>query len=359
MSKEFKAIDLFCGCGGLSKGFELAGFKILYGIDFNESAIKTYKENFGEDCGFCFDLLELDKEQIVKKFSDLKSIDVIIGGPPCQGFSSANRYKKEGDDPRNKLFFQFLKFVELIKPKAIVIENVSGIITKDNGYAKNRIYSLFENMGYCVSHKILNAVDYGVPQKRKRNFFVITKGTPFDFNSIKPIFHNVTVKEAIGELYNFEKNTDGIIKIKETPSTKYRKYLRSNDSLIFNHTIRYPAEKVQHRISYVPQGGNWQNVPHDLWPTSRTNRHSSAYKRLSENEPSVTIDTGNNHSNYFHPLYNRIPTVREAARLQSFPDDFHFCGNRSEQYRQVGNAVPPILAMALASALLEKLKNEK
>lgn len=124
--------------------------------------------------------------------------------------------------------------------------------------------------------------------------------------------------------------------------------------------MRYPAQKVQDRIAFVPQGGNWKDVPEELWPNNRKNRHSSAYKRLNEDTVSVTIDTGNSHSNYFHPLYNRIPTVREAARLQSFPDSFILLGNRSEQYRQVGNAVPPLLARVIADQIKKELdKNEK
>ena len=182
----------------------------------------------------------------------------------------------------------------------------------------------------------------------------------FDFDSITKSNKEVTVEDAIGELYNYEENnTNEPLYLPEAPSTKYRKYLRAKDNAVPNHEVRYPAEIVQHRISFVPQGGNWQDVPENLWPSERNNRHSSAYKRLSENEPSCTIDTGNNHSNYFHPLHNRIPTVREAARLQSFPDDFVFTGNRSEQYRQVGNAVPPLLAMAIAKQIKKVIENEK
>lgn len=359
MNRKFTCIDLFCGCGGLSKGFELAGFDIVGGVDFNKPAIDTYNENFKKAKGICCDLLEMDESKIKDIFGDISNIDVIIGGPPCQGFSSANRYKIEGDDPRNKLFFEFVKFVDLANPDAIVIENVRGIVTKDNGYAKDRIYDIFENKGYCVNHCILDACDYGVPQHRLRNFFVMLKKEKFDFTTLDKAPSIVTVKEAIGELYNFEKQGDSNITLKDKPTTKYQKYLRSSNSVTYNHDVRYPADKVQERISYVPQGGNWQCVPDDLWPSARSNRHSSAYKRLDEKQPSVTIDTGNNHSNYFHPLYNRIPTVREAARLQSFPDDFKFIGNRSEQYRQVGNAVPPLLAKAIASKLMEVLKNEK
>lgn len=356
-----KVIDLFCGCGGLSEGFRLAGYTIVGGVDFNAPAIKTFNKNFPEAKGICCDLLNMDQSKIVQEFGDLSEIDVIIGGPPCQGFSAANRYKIEGEDPRNKLFFEFVKFVDLAKPKAIVIENVRGIVTSNNGYAKDRIYEIFESRGYSVNHRILNASDYGVPQRRLRNFFVMIRSDiKFDFDNLTKVKNEITVEDAIGELYGHEENNSNepfVLDI--APSTLYRRYLRASNNEVPNHEVRYPAEKVQHRISFVPQGGNWQDVPEELWPNDRKNRHSSAYKRLDVNEPSCTIDTGNNHSNYFHPLYNRIPTVREAARLQSFPDDFIFMGNRSEQYRQVGNAVPPLLAKVIADELRGVIENEK
>lgn len=357
----FKVIDLFCGCGGLSEGFKLAGYKIVGGVDFNQSAIDTYNLNFNEAKGYCGDLAQMDQEKIRDIFGDIKDIDIIIGGPPCQGFSSANRWQKEIDDPRNKLFFEFVKFVDMSKPKAIVIENVQGIVTRNKGYAKNRIYEIFEQRGYSVNHCILNAADYGVPQYRKRNFFVMLKGKhKFDFNKIKKVNNPVTVEEAIGELYNFEDhNSNEAIHLLDEPQTEYQKYLRDKTNNIRNHEVRYPAEKVQKRISYVPQGGNWRDVPTELWPSNRQNRHSSAYKRLNPKDRSCTIDTGNAHSNYFHPLYNRIPTPREAARLQSFPDNFVFNGTRGNNYRQIGNAVPPLLAKVIADALLEEISQMK
>lgn len=356
-----KVIDLFCGCGGLSEGFKLAGYTIVGGVDFNSAAIETYSANFPGAKGICCDLSEMDEDKIIEVFGDLESIDVIIGGPPCQGFSSANRYKIEGEDPRNKLFFEFVKFVDLAKPKAIVIENVRGIVTNNNGYAKDRIYEIFESRGYVVNHRILSASDYGIPQRRQRNFFVMIKdGEKFNFDKLEKVIDEVTVEDAIGELYGYEENnTNEAFVLPEEPNSDYRKYLRSSNNKVANHEVRYPAEKVQHRISFVPQGGNWQDVPEEFWPSDRKNRHSSAYKRLDVNQPSCTIDTGNNHSNYFHPLYNRIPTVREAARLQSFPDEFVFKGNRSEQYRQVGNAVPPLLSKVIAEQLKEVFNNEK
>ena len=197
-------IDLFCGCGGLSEGFRLAGYNIVGGVDFNESAIKTYNHNFIGAKGICYDLADMNEEMILSTFGELDKIDVIIGGPPCQGFSAANRYKMEGDDPRNKLFFEFVKFVDLAKPKAVVIENVRGIVTSNNGYAKDRIYEIFQSRGYNVVHRILDASEYGVPQKRLRNFFVMTKDFEFDFDTLVKVSEIVTVKEAIGELYPLE-----------------------------------------------------------------------------------------------------------------------------------------------------------
>ena len=351
IKKKPTCIDLFCGCGGLSKGFELAGFDVVGGIDFNDAAIRTFNRNFKNGKGICCDILNVDKKFILEQFDNFKNVDVIIGGPPCQGFSAANRYSKEGDDPRNKLFFEFMKFVDLAHPKVVVIENVRGIVTNNNGYAKDRIKQLFEERGYKVSHQILDASVFGVPQKRLRNFFVMTKKDPFDFSALKKAPKVVTVQDAIGDLYAFENNSVYNPPKEQNP---YLKYLRKGSVGIKNHDIRYPAEIVQKRISFVKQGCNWQDVPKDLWPTQRNNRHSSAYKRLSDDQPSVTIDTGNNHSNYFHPRYNRIPTVREAARLQSFPDVFEFIGNRSEQYRQVGNAVPPLLAKVVAEEIIRR-----
>ena len=345
-----KVLDLFCGAGGLSKGFELAGFEVMGGVDFNQSAIDTYNHNFPNAKGYCCDLMNMTKEDIKAQFGDLSDVDVIIGGPPCQGFSSANRQQNELNDPRNKLFFQFLKFVEMAEPLAVVIENVRGIVTKDNGYAKNRIYELFEERGYSVNHQVLDASDYGVPQKRLINFFVMIKGdkeNKFDFNSLIKVAHKFTVKEAIGDIDNCYPDVD--------INNDFLRQMRNADHLE-NHNPRFPNEKVIERMKHVPEGGNWKDVPSELWDTQRDNRHSSAYKRLSSNEPSITIDTG--HMNYFHPLYHRIPTVRESARLQSFPDNFVFLGNQGAQFRQVGNAVPPLLAKALGEAVKKMISGE-
>lgn len=353
-------IDLFCGCGGISEGFRLAGFNIVGGIDFNDESIKTYQRNFPKAKGICADLLQFNDAMILKEFGKAE-VDVIVGGPPCQGFSAANRWQKENEDPRNKLFFEYLRFVKVLKPKVVMIENVRGILSSNNGYAKTRIEELLNNLGYEVNCNVLNASEYGVPQNRYRAFFVATSkkltNHKFDFNKIEKL-SKVHVKEAIGELYNTKESDKEFTILKSKPNSDYRKYLRSESNKIYNHEIRFPAEITQKRISHVPQGGNWMDIPKDLFSNERDNRHSSAFKRLKEDSCSVTIDTGNAHSNYFHPKYNRIPTVREAARIQSFNDDYVFLGSRTSQYRQVGNAVPPLLAKALATEIIKLIEKK-
>ena len=353
MKSSPTVLDLFCGCGGISKGFELAGYSIIGGIDFNADATESFKLNFPKATVKCGDITEISNEE-VKKLYD--GVDVLVGGPPCQGFSEANRWQKEKDDPRNKLFFQYLRFVEVLRPKAILIENVRGLLTRDNGYAKKRIEELLTSMGYVVANTVLDSSNFGVPQIRKRAFFVAFRKDlhfeAFDFTKI-PHRPKVTVEDAIGELYALE-NGD-TTHIPTPPTNAYTKYLRKGMDVLNDHTSTYPADIVQKRISFVPQGGNWRDVPSELWPSQRSNRHSSAYRRLLPKEPSCTIDTGNAHSNYFHPIFNRIPSIRESARLQSFPDSFAFFGSRGSRYKQVGNAVPPLMAKAVAQQIFKEL----
>lgn len=356
--KKYTVLDLFCGCGGISEGYALAGFDIVGGIDFNEYATETFKHNFKKAKVHNVDIMTFPDSQIEEEYGD---VDVIVGGPPCQGFSSANRWQKEMDDPRNKLFFEYIRFVQRIHPKVIMIENVRGLLTRDGGYAINRIKEILGGEEYNITYQVLDASDYGVPQNRKRAIIIGVRKDYmdrfFDFDSIKKQ-PKTTVDDAIGELYSFEDKPDGK-KVIETPAdTPLRKFLRTKDNSILDQDIVYPAQKVQDRIKHVPQGGNWQDVPEELWPNDRKNRHSSAYKRLDSKTQSCTIDTGNAHSNYFHPLYNRIPTIRESARLQSFPDSFEFQGPRGSKYRQIGNAVPPLLAKAIADAIMKILRDE-
>lgn len=359
----YKVLDLFCGAGGLSLGFKMANFDIVGGIDFDQEALDTHKLNFKDGFHFCGDISELDDEFVLENFDG--KVDVIIGGPPCQGFSVANMQQKDIEcDDRNKLFYEFIRFVKLLKPKAFVMENVPQILTKDKGHVKEVMMDVMDDLGYNVNVKVLVASDYGVPQRRRRAFFVglckeLNQTFDFDYIEKKPI---VTVADAISDLYGFDNKfksltVDDELDLEVNAISEYQKLMRKDsDGKIHNHNIRYPKDIVQKRMEHVPEGGNWKDVPDELWDTVRNNRHSSAYRRLNTEDVSVTIDTG--HMNYFHPKYNRVPTVRESARIQSFPDDFVFTGGQGAQFRQVGNAVPPLLSKAIANTLQKYLNDE-
>ena len=337
-------IDLFCGCGGLSLGFEKAGFDILLGIDAWEDAITTFNYNHKNSKGICSDLSTLNPKDIESQLNG-KSVDVIIGGPPCQGFSVAG--KRIVDDERNKLYKNFVRFVEFFKPKAFMMENVPNILSIGNGIVRDAIVKDFSNLGYKVVYKILTASDYGVPQNRRRTFFVGFKnGNEFTF-PLPTVKQKVTSKEAISDLPD-KTVLDGE-KYPVTPQSNYQKLMRKNVNGLYNHRVTVHTEQTKRIIAMVPDGGNYKDLPVELQQTRKVH---IAWTRLDSSKPSFTIDCGHNH--HFHYKYNRVPTVRESARIQSFPDDFIFLGKLGSQLRQVGNAVPPLMAEEIA----KEIKNE-
>lgn len=360
--KKYRIIDLFAGCGGISKGFYNTGkVEIVGAIDFEQSACNTYQKNFPNAKVICGDINDISVES-----TGFCNVDIMVGGPPCQGFSALNRWEKDKDnDPRNRLFYEYLRFVDKLRPKAIMIENVKQILTSKNGYAPKHIREFLEERGYYVSFKILNAADFGVPQKRERAIIVALKKEygKFDFEILdKYMLPKVTVAEAISDIATIEEEAiryeQGTVFLLGAPESEYQKKMQAKDQKLHNHLIYYPAQNVQEMISYVPEGGNWKNVPKELFKSERNNRHSNYLKRIESQSQSVTIDTG--HNVYFHPHFKRVPTIRESARIQSFPDDFVFTGNKGQQFRQVGNAVPPLLAEAVAKGIMEVIElNEK
>lgn len=358
VKKKYTCIDFFCGCGGLSLGFKDAGFEIMLGIDADENAIKTYNKNFNGK-GFRVDVKDVNSTEILDELPKNKEVDVLIGGPPCQGFSAANQWTKNNDDERNKLVLYYAKHIEALQPKLFLVENVKGMLAPSKAHIKDEVLGIFDKLGYTIhGPEILNAADYNVPQKRERVFFIGTK-KGYSFKWPKEIETKITVKDAISDLYIYEgKSCEEKVQYKVKSESAYQDLMRNNSDNVYNHHPKLPAEITQLKIKHVPQGGNWKNIPADVIGNNRQNRHSSAFKRLNENIPSITIDTGNAHSNYFHPIFHRIPSVREAARIQSFPDSFIFEGPRGSQYRQVGNAVPPQLSKALAEEFLISLKNK-
>lgn len=334
-------IDLFCGCGGLSLGFENAGYSIVLGVDNWQDALDTYKYNREEDHTLCADLTRLAPIDIIDRIGN-KAIDVIIGGPPCQGFSIAG--KRIIDDIRNTLYKSFVAFVEYFKPKAFVMENVPNILSMGKGIIKDQIISDFNALGYKINYNILTASDFGVPQNRRRAVFVgLLNDTRFEFPH-PTVSEKVTSYQALSDLTE-DTIVDGAQYPQEVMSD-YQALMRKDSLAVYNHEVTIHNQQTKDIISLVPDGGNYKDLPKELQDTRKMH---IAWTRLNSQKPSFTIDTGHRH--HFHYKWNRVPTVRECARIQSFPDNFIFCKSRTSQYKQVGNAVPPLMAQAIAQHL--------
>ena len=344
--KLFTVIDLFSGCGGLSYGFEKTGeFEILAGIDNWQDALVTFSNNHKSAAVINLDLNNFEPAAIEKITGG--AIDVVVGGPPCQGFSISG--KRNPNDPRNKLYQGFVKTVQYFSPKAFVLENVPNLISMEGGKIKDQIIRDFTKLGYNVKYKTLLASDYGVPQNRRRVVFVGVKGeSKFEFPEPAFIDNKVTCLDALSDLPE-ETVGDGTANPSE-PLSDYQRIMRTESARVFNHETTAHSQKTIDTISLVPNGGNYKDLPKKLQHTRKVN---IAWTRYNSQKPSLTIDTGHRH--HFHYSYNRIPTVRESARLQSFPDNFVFYGSKTSQYKQAGNAVPPLLAQAIANKLKEVL----
>lgn len=334
-------LDLFCGCGGLSNGFEKAGYYIKYGIDNWKDALATFKNNHNNSIAINEDLSIENSEVIIKKYG-FNDVDIIIGGPPCQGYSIAG--KRQLDDERNVYYKSFLKFVEILNPKIFLMENVPNILSMGGGVVKENIKNDFDKINFNVVTEKLLASDYGVPQNRYRAFFVgLRNQDEFQFPQ-KLGLEKVSVEKAISDLP--DENLINGHKYICRPMSKYQKYIRNDSAGIYNHQLTNHAKKTSEIISMVPDGGNYKDLPKDLWSTRKVN---IAWTRLNSKLPSFTIDTGHRH--HFHYKFNRVPTVRESARIQAFSDKFIFHGSKTSQYKQVGNAVPPLLAKELAKSM--------
>lgn len=350
MDNKWNAIDLFCGCGGLSYGFEKAGFNILLGIDNDSKALETFELNHKGSKSICGDITEITYEKDIKPLIGDKEIDVIIGGPPCQGMSLSG--PRKFDDPRNRLYLSYIRLVKEIKPKAFVIENVPGLVGLFKGQIKDSIIEKFTEMGYSIQYRILCAADYGVPQNRRRVVFVGVKNGVFEYPQEEEDI--VTCSMALSDLPPLENGIG-----QETsdyicgPQNKYQELMRKNSKVVKNHIAAEHSEKVRNIIAMVPDGGNYKDLPEEY---KNTRNFHVAWTRFASDKPAPTIDTGHRH--HFHYKYNRVPTVRECARLQSFPDDFIFLGNKTQQFRQVGNAVPPLMAERIAEKLKKSLEDE-
>ncbi len=371
-------IDLFSGCGGLGLGFKWANYNTVLASDIDENCEKTYTHNFPNVPFIQKDLRDISTKQIQDIVSG-KSIDVVVGGPPCQGFSLANKNRnKVEDDPRNELFYEFVRVVKDLQPKAFIMENVRGLLSMKKGQVIKLMKEAFENagIGYEVDYKILLASDYGVPQNRQR---VIMMGIRKDLN-IKPEFPNksysrpVTVWEAISDLPQI-KASEGDEKMSypiEEANT-YQSFMRAKSKSVFNHVAMRHTQRLINRFQVIKAGESLAHVSQEHAAVKRGNPKekskivfSQNNQRLHANKPAPTI-AASFQSNFIHPFLHRNFTAREGARLQSFPDTFIFKGMRTKmswekglsQYQQIGNAVPPLLGFAIAKKLHELLEGSK
>lgn len=356
-------VDLFCGAGGLSEGFRQAGFHVVAANDYDEAAAATFERTHRETKFLHGKIQDLSVAQF-RKAAGLKSgeLDVLVGGPPCQGYSVYN-HQRGMHDERSSLYLEYLRIVEGLLPRWIVLENVTGITSAGEGAAVNAIASGLNNLGYQVEAKILKAEQFGVPQERRRIIFVgnrvgepIVWPTPTHGSGLLPF---VTVKDAIGDLPKLHNggSGDGLPYACDPFSAYQVEMRRKAGSAVTNHLAPKLSQINLQRMLHIPPGGSWRDIPVDLLPSgmkrAKRSDHTKRYGRLMWDGLSSTILTkcDVHWGAYIHPEQDRSLTVREAARLQSFPDWFQFEGARTEQYVQVGNAVPPRLGFALAKAI--------
>ncbi|QSB10846.1 DNA cytosine methyltransferase [Lysinibacillus fusiformis] len=340
-----KVVDLFCGAGGLHLGFQEAGFEIKLAVDSNPIVAKTHEFNFPEIPFFSDDINQLTGFELFNLIEG-EEIDVLIGGPPCQGFStigkrvSSNFERRTAEDERNKLILEYIRILNQLKPKYFVIENVKGLLTMDKGDFIKGVYKELDKTGYDYKLKLLNMADYGVPQLRER-VFIIGNRLGHEVNFPLPT-HSENGEDGTFSWENCWYAIQDLVEIKEDKD--------------FNHVPLKHTEKIIERYKLIPEGGRLPE--NDLPPELYRKNFGNTYKRLSRFKPALTMVPGND-AFPIHPILNRSLTVREAARIQTFPDWMIFKGNRRQQGHQVGNAVPPLFSRILAEHIKKKLLKEE
>ncbi|HYE32618.1 MAG TPA: DNA cytosine methyltransferase [Methylomirabilota bacterium] len=391
-SNGLTTIDLFCGAGGITEGFRRAGFSCLYGNDVDPSAIKTFAANHEQTVADGRPIEQVDAAAIRRKLGLRKGeLSVLVGGPPCQGFS-INAPERFLDDPRNSLFKHYVRFLKEFQPKALLLENVPGMLSLAGGAIFEQILHELRKCGYAVSFKILFAAHYGVPQERWRTIVLGAKGDtapthplPTHFARARANFRGgrtltfqlteldalslpppPTVGEALADLPRLNMGEGGeVIEYVAPALSPFANLLRNGNSVTFNHFAAVLSPQNLARLKYVKPGGSWRDIPHALLPKgmqrARKSDHTKRYGRLKADGLSGTVLTkcDPHWGAVFLPDQDRSLTVREAARLQSFPDYYRFIGSRVSQYEQVGNAVPVLMAEALAKALANHLRQKR
>ncbi len=342
-------IDLFSGVGGLSLGFEMAGFHAVLANEYDASIADSYVKNRPHTKMIINDITQLP---IKETFSEYQNrVQLIVGGPPCQGFSQKGQ-RKSINDERNFLFRYYYEVVALVKPKYFVMENVPNLLTAEDGYFKKEIETLFENIGYKITADVLNASDFGVPQNRKRAIIIGRLGD-YALKMPTPKKKKVTIWDAISDLAYLESGEGAEIQeYKFEAQSDYQKTLRNGSNLLYNHVATKHSDLALERLKLIPPNKGREVLPPEHLTKSI---YSGTWSRMIKDDISVTITTRfdtPSSGRFTHPFLNRAITVREAARIQSFPDSFVFHGNKSSQMKQVGNAVPPLLAKAIAEVIL-------
>ncbi len=358
MSEEFRILDLFCGAGGLSWGLHKnKKFKTFVALDFDSNAVKTFKKNMPEAEVVVGDITNEDVKDKIIKLSKEKKVNMIVGGPPCQGYSLKG--KKLGlADSRNFLFREYLNIVKKLQPEIFVIENVKGLLISSNGWFKNEIIQSISDMDYYVEYGILNAADFGVPQSRERAFFLCSKNVPIKLPAPKNI-NRVTVRDAISDL-SYLNSGEGEFEqdyVHRAEST-YQQLMRKDSKKLYNHKASNHKEIAIEKLKLIPPEKGKECLPENMIGKQK---FKTTWGRLRWDDVSPTIDTrfdacSNGTNN--HPYLHRAITPREAARIQSFDDKFVFYGSKVHIRKQVGNAVPPLLAKAIADQI-EKCVKEK
>ncbi len=350
--KKLKTLELFAGVGGLSLGFNQTGrFDIIGAVELEPSIAESFSKNSPETKVFVGDICKLDINHIANELGN--EIDVIIGGPPCQGFSTRGKCLGK-EDARNFLFKEFFKYTKFFNPKYFVIENVASILGTEDGYFKKLILAEAKKQGYSVDYGVLDARYFGVPQTRRRAVFIGSKKGKAKLPIMNTKAKITTVWDAISDLAYLESGQGEFIsEYKHTSESKYQKELRKNSHKLYNHIATQHSDIAIQRLAMIPPEKGKEYLPKEHLTKST---FGGTWCRLIKNQPSPTIvtrfDTPSNGQNN-HPFLNRSITPREAARIQSFPDTFVFYGNKSSVIKQIGNAVPPKLAKSIAEEIIK------
>lgn len=382
-------VDLFCGAGGITEGFRQAGYRCLYGNDCMHEAVQTFAHNHSGAIADCAPIENVNPSQIRRRLGlDRGALDVLVGGPPCQGFS-INAPERFLNDSRNKLFKHYERFLEEFMPKTFLFENVPGLLSLGDGKVFRQIIKIFAGLGYHVSAKIMFAAHYGVPQERWRLILLGSRflevphpvpthyavgranfrgGSTMTFQLTEPdrerLLPYVTVAEAIGDLPRLEMGEGAeVIGYTTNAHSAFAQMMRDGSEVTYNHYAAKLSKQNAERMKYVMPGGSWRDIPHELLPKgmqrARRSDHTKRYGRLHPDGLAGTMLTkcDPHWGTVFLPDQDRALTVREAARFQSFPDAYRFMGSRVSQYEQVGNAVPVLMARAIAIQLYEHMES--